>query len=236
MKNNNSKKNGVVKALPGGTGRCYESHPPLTIDGHQIYGGSCISPVVTDADIYVGFDYSMKKSSKQYPWEGGESFLYSITDMNAPSDPDSFLKLITWLELQLIANKKIHMGCIGGHGRTGLVLAALVKHMTGNADAITYVRGNYCRKAVESSAQIEFLHKHFGIKQVEPAKDGFHSFGSGGSYSGGTYGGRLTRPKDDGVPAPEMGRSKYFITPVKSPTSVWGDEVILDKLLKLVTI
>lgn len=151
--------------------RCYESHPPLKLGGHQIYGGSCSHPIIHDADVYVGFDSSMKSSPLALPWNEGESFLFRITDALAPSNPTEFAALIDWLAVQLIANKKIHLGCIGGHGRTGTVLAALTKVMLGEVDAITYVRDNYCKKAVESEAQVDFLVKHFGIKKVNGAKN-----------------------------------------------------------------
>lgn len=151
--------------------RCYETHPALKLnDGLVIYGGSCGSPIVEDADIYVGFDYSMAKSPKQYPWVQGESFLFPIQDMHAPSDPVAFKQLIEWTAMQVIAKKKVHMGCIGGHGRTGTVFAALVAHMMGRTDAIQYVRENYCVKAVESKAQVEFLKHHYGVEEAVPAK------------------------------------------------------------------
>lgn len=170
---------------------CYETHPPLKIGEYTIYGGSCSKPVVKDADLYVGFDTSMTSTDLCYPWTSGYEFLYYIQDMHAPKNPESFKKLIMYLEEQLKAGTKIHIGCIGGHGRTGTVLAALVKHMTGVDDAITYVRDNYCKKAVETSEQIEFLHKHFGITKVAGTKDYSHGggFGKGGGYDASYYGG-----------------------------------------------
>ena len=40
---------------------CYQSHPALKLPGTElvIYGGSCISPAVKDADVYIGFDAGM---------------------------------------------------------------------------------------------------------------------------------------------------------------------------------
>lgn len=151
--------------------RCFETHPPLKIGNHLIYGGSCISPSVSDADIYIGFDMGMRYSLKGYPWNEGESVLFPIQDMGVPKDLEQFNLMIEWIAVQLAAQKKVHLGCIGGHGRTGLVLAALVKHMTGEVDAITYVRDNYCQKAVESTAQVEWLNKNFGITPVAGAKE-----------------------------------------------------------------
>lgn len=152
-------------------GRCYETHKPLPIGSYLLYGGSGSSPIVLDADVYVGFDHSVYCKEKGYPWNDGYSFLFPIPDMGIPANPEEFIKLVEWLSLQLIANKKVHIGCIGGHGRTGMVMSALVKVMTGEVDAITYVRNNYCHKAVESKVQVDFLVKHFGITQVKGAKE-----------------------------------------------------------------
>lgn len=153
------------------TTRCYHSHPALPLkDGLVVYGGSCIDPAVLDADVYVGFDYGMRDDARAYPWNDGVWFQYLITDMKAPKNPESFSQLIDWLILQLSANKKVHLGCIGGHGRTGTVLAALVARFMGVKDAIQYVRKNYCDKAVESKEQIDFLMKHFGVSSADPSK------------------------------------------------------------------
>lgn len=154
------------------TRRCYEGHPPLVIGEFKIWGGSCITPVVTDADIYVGFDFGMRKDDRAYPWVEGDSFLFPIADMGVPANLTQFTKLLEYLWANLEAGKKIHIGCIGGHGRTGMVLAALVTMMTGEKDSIAYVRANYCPKAVESKAQVDWLAKHFGITPAQPTKQG----------------------------------------------------------------
>jgi hypothetical protein len=59
------------------------------------------------------------------------------------------------------------MGCIGGHGRTGLVLSALVHVITGEKSAIHWAREHHCKKAVESESQVKFLVKHFGIESAK---------------------------------------------------------------------
>lgn len=150
--------------------RCYHSHPPLKIGAYEVYGGSCSAPVIKDADVYVGLDYAMAEHPQRFPWVPGEAIHFRITDGSAPRDVKNFLKLIDYLQAQIEAGKRVHIGCIGGHGRTGLVLAALVKQMTGEQDAVTYVRNHYCKRVVESQPQINFLHKHFGIKKTEPSK------------------------------------------------------------------
>lgn len=161
----------------GPTQKCYHSHKPLPVgEDKVIYGGNCGTPAVEDADIYVGLDRgSFTPSLKALPWNEGESFLYPITDGTPPKDPAEFMKLIVWLSNQLDAGKKIHVGCIGGHGRTGLVLAALAacrakagKLVIPDDDPIMYVRLNYCEKVVETQTQVDFLVEHWGCKPVKP--------------------------------------------------------------------
>ena len=179
--------------------RCYHTHPALVFVippeskynaslepiECRIYGGSCIDPAVKDADIYIGHDYGMRKFFSDYPWEVVEGqklvqeIKFEIPDMNPPGNPVQFKKMIKWLIVQLIAGKKVHVGCIGGHGRTGMTFSALVAEATGELDAVTYVRKHYCVKAVESRSQVKFLMKHFGISAVDGAKEGSSGFGQG---------------------------------------------------------
>lgn len=235
-----SKKSSWDQADRGQFKRCYESHPslPITVGDktYQVYGGSCSRPVVGDADVYVGFDMSHQRSDKAFPWVSGESFLYYIADMTAPSDPATFKALIHWLSVQLIAGKKVHLGCIGGHGRTGTVLAALVQYMTGEVDAITYVRANYCQKAVEAACQVRFLKDHFGIKEVAGAKE--YQGPETGRWSGGNTGwtagdwnsrGKEPAPKPLNS-RPSLPKGEKAISPTKHKMAIWGPNVTLDKL------
>lgn len=188
--------------------RCYESHPGLDIGGNLVYGGSCGHPAVDDADIYVGLDSSRRVTYEGQPWNAHiVEATFLIPDMGVPSNVPQFKKMIEWLAVQIVSGKKVHIGCIGGHGRTGTVLAALVKEITGEKDAITYVRKNYCEKAVESEDQINFLHEHYGITKVKSNKK--HSFGGTGALDW-TKGSTTTG----------SGRMNY--EPVVSRLSVWG--------------
>ena len=166
--------------------RCYHKHPPLKLPGTEllIYGGSCSAPVVKDADIYIGFDESMRFTERSYPWKQGFEFLFKIRDMSVPEKPEEFKKLVGWVKAQVEGGKKVHCGCIGGHGRTGTFLAALCSEF-GEKDAISYVRKNYCQKAVESNSQVAFLAEHFGITKVDGYK-------TGATYSGKSSGTKTT--------------------------------------------
>jgi len=150
--------------------RCYHTHKPLKFGDGVLLGASCSSPR-GGYDIYIGFDWGMEFNHSNYPWQSEEDsiveFLFKITDRGVPRSPKLFKEMVTWICNQLDEGKKIHMGCIGGHGRTGLVIAAVKAVWDGELDAINWVRENYCKNAVESRKQVKFLGKHFGIKAAE---------------------------------------------------------------------
>lgn len=216
----------------GGYKRCYETHPPLSL-GQDIvvYGGSCGFPVVQDADIYVGHDHSFAKSDKAYPWEEGESFQFLIPDMGVPADKEQYAKMLDWLVVQLTAHKKVHIGCIGGHGRTGMTLSALAFLMLHEKDAITYVREHYCQKAVESQAQVNFLHDLFGIDKAAPAKQSYSSQTCGAKSNGHASAPTATSS------LPYSSRSfegfdlnqSSTIYPSDSSSSIWGRNIEIVK-------
>ena len=166
--------------------RCYHKHPPLKLPGTElvIYGGSCSTPAVPDADVYIGFDWGMKFTARHWPWRKGAEVLFEINDMSVPKSPKDFKALVAWTKTQLEEGKKVHCGCVGGHGRTGTFLAALCSEF-GEKDAIAYVRKNYCASAVESSTQTAFLSEHFGVAPAKGAKSGFTPGSSKTSAQGG---------------------------------------------------
>jgi len=193
---------------------CYESHPPLKLPGTDlvIYGGSCLHPKVNDADVYIGFDAGMTLTKRVWPWTPGDEVRFKVQDMGVPDHVSDYHKLVDWTVVQLKADRKVHCGCIGGHGRTGMFLAAVVSKF-GEKDAISYVRKNYCKKAVESSSQVKFLGKEFGIAPVAGAKEGKH-------YATGidvvSYGKPSSKGKRGG------GSSGERFTPLNGNGCIWG--------------
>jgi hypothetical protein len=169
-------------------GQCYETHPPLKIGKYLVYGGSASSPVVMDADIYLSLQDGSKSPYTGQPWDVGRALgvYYPITDCSVPKSPERFKAMIAWLCNQLQEGKKLHIGCIGGHGRTGLVLSSLVATLTKEKNAVEYVRENYCKKVVESSEQVKFLVKYFGVKEVKGSKSDWHKEGVVSRYHDST--------------------------------------------------
>jgi hypothetical protein len=149
--------------------KCYTTHTRQDFGlDIALYGGSCLHPIIHDADVYIGLEKGMHVAQISAPWNNGcGSHLFYIKNMEVPTDDQAFIKMLEWVSLQLISKKVVHIGCIGGHGRTGLVLAGLKYLMTDDKESIPYLRKHYCKKAVESDMQMNYLHKLFGLSKVQ---------------------------------------------------------------------
>lgn len=148
--------------------RCHETHPDLALGGGTLIGGNCHHHERhKDVDLYVALDGVMAHPLFDPGKTPARCIYYPITNMSVPQRPDKFKALIDMLVAALAAGDRIHVGCIGGHGRTGMVVAAVVARL-GIAgpenDAIGWTREHYCQKAVETKAQEGFLAVHFGAK------------------------------------------------------------------------
>lgn len=205
--------------------KCHTKHPILKLgNGGEILGASCGHPR-EGFDIYIGFCYTMKFQHQPYPWETEndpiQEFPFHITDMCAPKSPKKFKAMIEWVADQLDEGKRIHVGCIGGHGRTGTFLAALVsKYEDLTDDPIKWVRENHCQKAVESKAQVKFLMKHFGCKTAKPTKADWPSHT-------GTHTGRLSGKKANSGNIIDMPRGQRItgnerLKHLAGKGSIWG--------------
>lgn len=67
--------------------------------------------------------------------------------------------------------QRVEVGCIGGHGRTGMMLAIMAVLTMENPDgdeAVHYVRDHYCHHAVESETQIWYVRGIAAERKGEP--------------------------------------------------------------------
>lgn len=148
---------------------CYKAHKIQDLGvGVMLSGGSCLTPLPVKADIYVGLEQNMSMPKHAMPWNDGQCVSHYIPNMGVPTNTEEFLNMIEWIATQLSDNKSVHVGCIGGHGRTGMVLSALRYVLANDKDATEYIRLNYCQKSVETVVQVEYLHNTFGITKVPP--------------------------------------------------------------------
>ncbi len=79
-------------------------------------------------------------------------------DFGVPSDADAFRSALTDLLDRARRGGAVELGCLGGHGRTGTALAcSAVLAGTPSAEAVAWVRANYCSKAVETEQQADLV-------------------------------------------------------------------------------
>ncbi len=197
-------------------------HPLLEIlpGTLPVAGSASSNPVVDDYDIYIGFDH-MSLTSRGMPWEPGEEIHFPIADMGVPGDVVRYRELVDWTLLQLGGGARVHAGCIGGHGRTGMFFAALVAAATNRKDAIAYVREHYCKKACETSKQIDFLVKHYGVDAIAGSK--ITSSGKGGWTEGGNA------VFDDNWTMSDATYAGKAIVPLMNSVTIWGDSLYIEE-------
>ena len=194
-----------------------------------VSGGSCGTPAVADYDIYIGLDSGMTFTDRQFPWTPGAEIYYPIQDMQAPTNLQTYRKLINWTLEQLEGGARVHVGCIGGHGRTGMFLSALVTVATGRKDAIAYVREHYCKKACETSSQIDFLVKHYGVDSVKASKN-YTSAKSGWTKGGNKVNGSASVWPDDVYWLDDQTTTgAKAIIPLASSKTIWGDSLLTEE-------
>ena len=85
-----------------------------------------------------------------------------IKDYGTPTVEDMDL-IISFIKYHTPKEKEVVVSCIGGHGRTGTVLAVWAG-LNGIENPIEYVRKHYCECAVETEEQEEFVKYYLSIR------------------------------------------------------------------------
>jgi protein-tyrosine phosphatase len=83
-------------------------------------------------------------------------------------------------DLRKIAKKEtktsVVVCCMGGHGRTGTCLSILAALLLDKKEPIKFVREVYCKKAVESKSQVEYVGKMTGLKLEDDPYKGYTAY------------------------------------------------------------
>lgn len=198
------------------------------VDPSEIYPNFWVGSAWIDLKLYnkCSVIVSLNKTEGDIwdtGWRGTLVYL-PITDYCAlPIDvlTSYVVKITTYLNMGSV----VGMHCIGGHGRTGYVAAAVLWHLgviqkEGYADPVKYVREKYCKNAIESVSQLESLEEFTGLvglvekyftpkysskviqswgkgtwNSKDSAKSGNYSYG--GYENGGLYGSDIYDPYYD---------------------------------------
>ena len=152
---------------------CHHHMTPFTFEGlddtYMVYltGSSSLSTTPSIAELPTAGIYL------DDGWLSGRLATNTGTevDMSAPASlyvgwPDfgvvelnMLSEAIEWT-LPYLHNKSsiTEIACMGGHGRTGtFVTALMIREGWAASDAMAYIRGGYCNKAVESKSQEDLL-------------------------------------------------------------------------------
>jgi ClpX C4-type zinc finger len=79
-------------------------------------------------------------------------------DFGVPADREAATAALADLLARARAGRRVEVGCLGGHGRTGTALALLaVLADAPPAGAVAWVRSAYCAKAVETAEQAAYV-------------------------------------------------------------------------------
>ena len=88
-----------------------------------------------------------------------------IPDFQTPPDNEAVNEALKFVFTQLLRGKPVYVGCAGGWGRTGLMLALIAK-ATGIKTPIAYVRQHYTRRAVETLEQEDYVYA-FDVRPIQ---------------------------------------------------------------------
>lgn len=142
-------------------------HPKLKIDEGTLTGGSnpydlnCADTLILLDKMYL----PVKVVDSNGEFKSDQRVIYfPITDMDVPKNVGQFNELIDIIHADLMCGKSVHVQCIGGHGRTGTVIACYVGKYRNVKNPVKWVREKYCEEAVESWKQIEFISTFTGTK------------------------------------------------------------------------
>jgi hypothetical protein len=81
-------------------------------------------------------------------------------DFGVPRDTQLADALIEDVFARARRGERVEVGCIGGHGRTGTVLACMaVLAGLPASEAVAWVRANYCQRAVQEPSQAYWVER-----------------------------------------------------------------------------
>lgn len=87
--------------------------------------------------------------------------------------PIKFQLILNKLQIALVNNLSVEIGCIGAHGRTGTVIAGLIARIEGLSarDSILKAREIYCNGAVETYPQMCMIYNLTGETPPPPPEE-----------------------------------------------------------------
>lgn len=145
----------------------------------------------------------MTSPGMDVPWQDKlftQQVLLDWPDFSTPNDMVPMIEVVDWMLDQIKDGKKLETACMGGHGRTGTMLALLLcAQGVYPATAVERVRKTYCKEAIENAKQIDYIAQFYldyhgnedwrqtpahakKFKNLTGSKQKFQSSNKGGGY------------------------------------------------------
>jgi len=177
-----------VKTYAGGFSKCRHYHRPVKLPGGFIVHASSMNNKrkkedgLPDWGLYADWGWKPYWRAEHIDWQ----------DFGIPfDDVIAFEQILVAIE-KIQKGEDVEVGCIGGHGRTGTIIAAMRVILGEDANtAILTTRKEYCSHAIETAEQewwIEWVESAVrGTPLTEKPAFSYADFGYGGgsSYSVG---------------------------------------------------
>lgn len=133
---------------------------------------SYLTPVVSEIVVSTGAELPSKvrKVWSPAPSKPLTGVYLPWRDMQACTD-SQLRETVHWINEMVDEGLKVEIACIGGHGRTGTLAAALLMSRNPNLhpwSAVEILREVYCKDAVETVAQLNSLYYFAGMEPPPP--------------------------------------------------------------------
>ena len=112
--------------------------------------------VMFTSDFRPDNNFSQVFKENDYPY-----IIVNWSDMGVVPLTD-FSEIVAWCMTQIKHGEKLDIACVGGHGRTGTLLAGILVFQNYTADeAIDKVRKEHCNRAIETVAQEQLIKQYY---------------------------------------------------------------------------
>lgn len=152
------------------------SHKVLRVLNGQISGGKSYKQA-DKSDMWIILDSGVLDDYIEVLDTGGiiesvtyhtRMIIFPIQDRKIPKNMSTFDTILEEMYEYLKDGKRVHISCIGGHGRTGTVIGCFLgKYCKDITDPVAYIRKEYCKKAVETYEQHCLVNKYAKIAKPD---------------------------------------------------------------------
>lgn len=162
-----------------------------------------------------------------------EQVVIDWPDFSIPPEEIPMVDIVQWMLDQLTAGKRLETACMGGHGRTGTMLALLLcAQGMPPGSAMARVRKHHCTKGIENAKQAEYVAEFY--KQFHGNEDWKQVKSQRKLYKQQVGSGHKDKNYGTSSKSKTSGSSSGYVTP-PPPTPKFDKELQLwwcDKYLK----